>query len=100
MHMQSNFIINAKKISIISNAFKKFIYWEIYFDKCIFPVLSLEDKNFMDSRIFSQNTKKCLNVIVSVLSNANRCSLYATTTDTKKTIFNYYLFEIIPLINK
>jgi hypothetical protein len=54
----------------------------------------------MDSRIFSQNTKRCLNVIISVLSNANRCSLYPTTTDTEKTVFNYYLFEIIPLINK
>ena len=70
------------------------------FDKCIFPVLSLENKNVMDSRIFSQNTKKCLNVIISVLSNANRCSLYPTTTNTEKTIFNYYLFEIISLINK
>jgi len=70
------------------------------FDKCIFPVLSLENKNVMDSRIFSQNTKRCLNVIISVLSNANRCSLYPTTTDTEKTVFNYYLFEIIPIINK
>ena len=54
----------------------------------------------MDSRIFSSNTKKCLNVIISVLSNANRCCLYPTTTDTEKTIFNYYLIEIIPILNK
>ena len=54
----------------------------------------------MDSRIFSSNTKKCLNVIISVLSNANRCCLYPTTIDTEKTIFNYYLIEIIPILNK
>ena len=54
----------------------------------------------MDLRIFSHNTKRCLNAIISVLSNANRCCLYPTTTDTEKTIFNYYLLEIIPILNQ
>ena len=93
-------LLMQKKFPLLPTYLRNSFIGKFIFDKCIFPVLSLENKNVMDSRIFSQNTKKCLNVIISVLSNANRCSLYATTTDTEKTIFNYYLFEIIPLINK
>ena len=93
-------LLMQKKFPALPIFLRNSFIGKFIFDKCIFPVLSLENKNVMDSRIFSQNTKKCLNVIISVLSNANRCSLYPTTTDTEKTIFNYYLFEIIPLINK
>ena len=93
-------LLMQKKFPSLPTFLRNSFIGKFIFDKCIFPVLSLENKNVMDSRIFSQNTKRCLNVIISVLSNANRCSLYPTTTDTEKTVFNYYLFEIIPLINK
>ena len=93
-------LLMQKKFPSLPTFLRNSCIGKFIFDKCIFPVLSLENKNVMDSRIFSQNTKRCLNVIISVLSNANRCSLYPTTTDTEKTVFNYYLFEIIPLINK
>ena len=93
-------LLMQKKFPSLPKFLRNSFIGKFIFDKCIFPVLSLENKNVMDSRIFSQNTKRCLNVIISVLSNANRCSLYPTTTDTEKTVFNYYLFEIIPLINK
>ena len=69
------------------------------FSKYIFPVLSLENKNIMDNRIFSSNTKKCINVIISVLDHAYKSKLFITHTDTEKTIFNYYLIEIIPILN-
>ena len=93
-------LLMQKKFPSLPTFLRNSFIGKFIFDKCIFPVLSLENKNVMDSRIFSQNTKRCLNVIISVLSNANRCSLYPTTTDTEKTVFNYYLFEIIPLLNK
>ena len=93
-------LLMQKKFPSLPTFLRNSFIGKFIFDKCVFPVLSLENKNVMDSRIFSQNTKRCLNVIISVLSNANRCSLYPTTTDTEKTVFNYYLFEIIPLINK
>ena len=93
-------LLMQKKFPSLPTFLRNSFIGKFIFDKCIFPVLSLENKNVMDSRIFSQNTKRCLNVIISVLSNANRCSLYPTTTDTEITVFNYYLFEIIPLINK
>ena len=73
---------------------------KFFFDKCIFPILSLDSKNAIINRIFSSCTKKCVNVIVNVLSNANRAALYMTNSDTEKTIFNYYLIEIIPILNK
>ena len=72
---------------------------KFFFSKYIFPVLSLENKNIMDNRIFSSNTKKCINVIISVLDHAYKSELFITHTDTEKTIFNYYLIEIIPILN-
>ena len=93
-------LLMHKKFPLLPKYLRNSFLGKFIFDKCIFPVLSFENKNVMDSRIFSSNTKKCLNVIISVLSNANRCCLYPTTTDTEKTIFNYYLIEIIPILNK
>ena len=93
-------LLMHKKFPLLPKYLRNSFLGKFIFDKCIFPVLSFENKNVMDSRIFSSNTKKCLNVIISVLSNANRCCLYPTTTDTEKTIFNYYLIEIIPILNQ
>ena len=70
------------------------------FDKYIFPALSLEDKNVLEPKILSPNTKKCLNEIICVLKNANKCLLFNYNIDTEKTIFNHYLLEMIPLLNK
>ena len=69
-------------------------------NKFIFPVLNLETKNAVDLRIFSLKTKKCLDIIMNVLSKANSGTLYDTYTDPEKTIFNQYLIEIIPILNK
>ena len=41
-----------------------------------------------------------MNVIISVLSYANKCMLFNQNIDTEKTIFNHYLLELIPLLNK
>ena len=93
-------ILMNKKFPLLPKYLRNSFLGKFIFDKCIFPVLNFENKNVMDSRIFSSSTKKCLNVIISVLSNANKCCLFPTTTDTEKTIFNYYLIEIIPYLNK
>ena len=69
-------------------------------NKCIFPVLKLESKNVRDSRIFSLKTKQCLEIVINVLSKANSGELYNTYSDPEKTIFNNYLLEIIPILNK
>ena len=93
-------LLMQKKLPLLPKYLRNSFIGKFIFDKCIFPVLSFENKNVMDLRIFSHNTKRCLNAIISVLSNANRCCLYPTTTDTEKTIFNYYLLEIIPILNQ
>ena len=93
-------LLMHKKFPLLPKYLRNSFIGKFIFDKCIFPVLSFENKNIMNSRLFSPKTKKCLNIIVSVLSNANKCCLYPTTTDTEKTIFNYYLIEIIPILNK
>ena len=94
------YLLMNKRFPLLPKYLRNSFIGKFIFDKCIFPVLGLENLNVMDSRIFSLSTKKCLNVIINVISNANRCTLYTTNTDTEKTIFNYYLIEIIPLLNE
>ena len=93
-------ILIQKKFPNLPKYYRNSFIGKCLFDKCIFPILSLDSKNAIINRIFSSCTKKCVNVIVNVLSNANRGSLYMTNSDTEKTIFNYYLIEIFPILNK
>ena len=93
-------LLISKKFPLLSKYLQNAFIGKFIFNKCIFPVLSLENKNVVENIIFSLETKKCLNVIISVLSAANKCLLYNCNTDTEKTIFNYYLIEIIPILNK
>ena len=93
-------ILIQKKFPNLPKYYRNSFIGKLLFDKCIFPILSLDSKNSIINRIFSSCTKKCVNVIVNVLSNANRGSLYMTNSDTEKTIFNYYLIEIIPILNE
>ena len=93
-------LLISKKFPLLSKYLQNAFIGKFIFNKYIFPVLSLENKNVVENIIFSQETKKCLNVIISVISTANKCLLYSSNTDTEKTIFNYYLIEIIPILNK
>ena len=69
-------------------------------DKCIFPILSLENKTFINHRVYTQKTKTCLDFIINILTKANNCSLFDTYLDPEKTIFNQLILEIIPILNK
>ena len=93
-------ILISKKFPKLPKFYQNSFIGKFLFDKCIFPILSLDSKNAIMNRIFSPSIKKCVNIIVNVLSNANRASLYMTNCDTEKTIFNYYLIEIIPILNE
>ena len=93
-------LLISKKFPLLPKYLQNSFIGKFIFNKCIFPVLSLENKNVVENIIFSLDTKKCLNVIISVLSTANKCILYNCNTDTEKTIFNYYLMEIIPILNQ
>ena len=69
-------------------------------NKCIFPILSLENKTFINHRVYTQKTKTCLDIIINILTKANNCSLFDTYLDPEKTIFNQLILEIIPILNK
>ena len=93
-------ILISKKFPLLAKYLQNSFIGKFIFNKCLFPVLSLENKNVVENTIFNTVTKKCLNVIISVLSTANKCSLFNSNTDTEKTIFNYYILEIMPILNK
>jgi len=93
-------ILLKQKFPSLFNYLRNSFIGKFIFEKCIFPVLSLENKNILEPRILSINTKNCLDEIICVLQNANKCLLFNYNLDTEKTIFNHYLLEIIPLLNR
>ena len=93
-------LLISKKFPYLSKYEVNAYIGRFLFDKIIFPVLSLENKNFIDSRIYSAKTKSCLEIIINVLSKANSSSLFDTYSDPEKTIFNQLIIEIIPVLNK
>ena len=93
-------ILISKKFPLLAKYLQNSFIGKFIFNKCLFPVLSLENKNVVENTIFRTSTKKCLNVIISVLSTANKCALFNSNTDTEKTIFNNYILEIMPILNK
>ena len=80
---------------ILNSFIGKFI-----FEKCILSTLLFENNNIKEYRIFSSKTKNILKIIVDILSKAIKCSLFNSNEDPIKTIFNYYMIEIIPLLNE
>ena len=94
------YLLISKKFPYLSKYSINTFLGKFLLNKCIFPVLSLRIKNVLDMRIFSQKTKKCLDIVIDVLAKANSGTLYNTYTDPEKTIFNQYLIEIIPTLNK
>ena len=93
------YLLISKKFPNLPNILLNSFIGKFFFNKYIFPVLSLENKNIMSNRIFSLSTKRCLNVMISVLTNLYECCLFNTNNDMEKTIFNYYLIELTPIIN-
>ena len=93
------YLLMSQKFPNLPKFYLNSFIGKFFFSKYIFPVLSLENKNIMNNRIFSSNTKKCINVIISVIDHAYKSKLFNTHTETEKTMFNYFLIEIIPILN-
>ena len=93
------FLLMNKKFGDLPKYFINSFVGKFFFGKYIFPVLSLEYKNILNNRIFSNKNKKCINLIISVIEKVYKGDLFQTQDDTEKTIFNYYLIEIFPIIN-
>ena len=93
-------LLLQQKFPLLFNYLRNSFIGKFIFEKCIFPVLNLQNKNVLEPRILSSSTKKVLNDLISILRNANKCLLFNYNLDTEKTIFNHYLMEIIPILNK
>ena len=94
------YMLISKKFPNLPKYLRNSFVGKFIFEKGIFPILNMENKNVFDFRIYNNSTKNCLNEIVTVLYNAIKCILFNSNNDTEKTIFNYYLIEIIPILNK
>ena len=94
------YLLISKKFPLLPKYIRNSFVGKFIFEKSIFPVLSLENKNIMENKILSNSTKNCLYEIINFLGNANKCMLYNCNNDTERTIFNYYLIEIVPILNK
>ena len=94
------YLLITKKFPLLPKYIRNSFVGKFIFEKSIFPVLSLENKNIMENKILGNGTKNCLYEIINILTNANKCMLFNCNNDTEKTIFNYYLIEIIPILNK
>ena len=93
-------ILISRKFPLLPKYFRHSFIGKFLFNKCIFPVLSLENSNGLKTNLFTKNQLNCLKCIISVISNANKCKLFDIYDDVEKTMFNYYLLEIIPILNK
>ena len=89
-----NFKFPSTPKYILNSFIGKFI-----FEKCIFPSLYFENNNIIGNRIFSSKTKDFLKIIVNILSSATKSTLFNSEDEPIKTLFNYYLMEIIPILN-
>ena len=93
------YLLISKKFPLLPKYLKNSFIGKFFFEKSIFPILNMENKNAIESVIFSTGTKNCLIDIINILSNANKSILFSSNNDAEKTIFNYYLIEIIPILN-
>ena len=94
------YLLISKKFPLLPKYLKNSFVGKFILEKSIFPVLNLENKNVVETKIFGNGTKNCLYEIVNVLCNINKCLLFNSGADTEKTIFNYYLMEIAPILNE
>ena len=92
-------ILIKKKFPKLQKFLRHSFIGKFLFNKCIFPILNLENTNALKTKIFTKAQINCLKCIVSILSKANQCKLFDVYNDVEKTMFNYYLLEIIPLLN-
>ena len=92
-------ILISKKFPLLPKYYRHSFVGKFLFNKCIFPILSLENRNGLKTNVLSKYQVNCLKCIISVISKANKCKLFDVYNDVEKTMFNYYLLEIIPILN-
>ena len=93
-------ILISKKFPKLPKYLRHTFIGKFLFNKCIFPVLSLENKVNLKKIIFSTAQRRLLLDIINILSTANKCQLFSHYNDVEKIPLNNYLLELIPILNK
>ena len=93
-------ILISKKFPKLPKYLRHSFIGKFLFNKCIFPVISLEHKKTLKKIMFSAAQKRCLLTIIDIISSANECNLFTYYNDVEKTLFNSYLLELTPILNK
>ena len=93
-------ILISKKFPKLPKYLRHTFIGKFLFNKCIFPVLSLENKVNLKKIVFSTAQRRLLLDIINILSTANKCQLFTHYNDIEKIPLNNYLLELIPILNK
>ena len=93
-------ILIAKKFPKLPKYLRHSFIGKFLFNKCIFPVISLENKKTLKKIMFSNAQKRCLLNIIDIISAANECHLFNYYDDVEKSLFNNYLLGLTPILNK
>ena len=93
-------ILISKRFPKLPKYLRHSFIGKFLFNKCIFPVLSLENKVSLKKIIFSTAQRRLLLDIITILSTANKCQLFTHYNDVEKIPLNHYLLELIPILNK
>ena len=93
------FIIIKNKYPSLNKYIQNSFIGKYFLNKCLFPLLNISNPNIYNSQILSTITKNCINIIITVLDQANKCTLFKSNIDLEFTIFNHYIIELIPILN-
>ena len=94
------YILISKKFPNLPKYLKNSFIGKFFFEQYIFQGLIWENKLIFENKIISFETKKCIGEIICILSHANKCLLFNNKDDTEKAIYNNYLIQIIPILDK
>ena len=94
------YLLISAKFPTLPKYLKNAFIGKFFFDKYIYPNLLFENKLLFNNNIMKFQIKKCIGEIISILSFANNCELFDNYNNIEKTVFNNYLLEIIPILDK
>ena len=94
------YLLISAKFPTLPKYLKNAFIGKFFFDKYIYPNLLFENKLLFNNKIMKFQIKKCIGEIISILSFANNCELFDNYNNIEKTVFNNYLLEIIPILDK
>ena len=94
------YVLISKKFPNLPKYLKNSFIGKFFFEHYIFQGLIKENNLIFENKILSFEAKKCIGEIISILSHANKCLLFNNNDDTEKAIYNNYLIQLIPILDR